>query len=168
MHALYLVSVWLHILAAITWLGGILFIVLVVVPWLRGGGRASAAPFLLETGMRFRNIGWTCFGILLVTGTFNLYVRGVRWHDLPRVEWLRSSFGCAVVLKLLLFTTVLLVSAVHDLVLGPRAVVAVARDPDSAESARLRRQAGRLGRINGMLALALVAVAVVIVRGWPF
>lgn len=69
-HALYLFSVWVHILAATVWIGGMLFLVLVIVPWLRRGGRADPALFLRETGERFRNVGWTCFGLLLVTGTF--------------------------------------------------------------------------------------------------
>jgi putative copper export protein len=168
MHALYLLSVWLHILAAITWFGGLLFIVLVVVPWLRHGGQSGAALFLRETGTRFRNVGWSCFAVVLVTGTFNLYVRGVRFPDFVRAEWLASSFGRAVLVKLLLFVGVLVVSAVHDFVIGPRAVDVLASEPGSAEAARLRRRAGQLGRLNGMLALALVATAVVIVRGWPF
>lgn len=80
MHALYLLSVWVHILAATVWLGGMLFLVLVVVPWLRKGGGTDAAVFLRETGERFRSVGWGCFFVLLITGTFNLWFRGVRSH----------------------------------------------------------------------------------------
>ena len=81
MPALYLLSVWIHILAAMAWIGGMFFLVLVVVPWLRAGNRANAGAFLRETGQRFRSVGWSCFAILTVTGTFNLYARGVRLGD---------------------------------------------------------------------------------------
>ncbi len=81
MRALYLLSVWIHILAATVWIGGMLFLVLVVVPWLRKGKRPDAAVFLRETGTRFRNVGWICFALLAVTGTFNLWMRGVRLSD---------------------------------------------------------------------------------------
>lgn len=168
MYGLYLVSVWLHILAAATWIGGMLFVVVVVVPWLRRGDRAQAATFLRETGVRFRNLGWVCFAILVATGTFNLWIRGVRPGDFLRPEWRASGFGRAVALKLLSFAAVLAVSAVHDFILGPRAALAVERDPRSPESERLRRWASRLGRVNALLALLLVAFAVFIVRGWPF
>jgi putative copper export protein len=165
MHTLYLVSVWLHILAASTWIGGMLFLVLVVVPWLRQKDRANAAAFLRETGNRFRNVGWAAFAVLLLTGTFNLSVRGVRLADFGDAAWRASPFGSSVLLKLTLFSAVLALSAVHDFVVGPRATRAIENAPRSAEAQTLRRYASRLGRANVVLALALVFVAVLLVRG---
>jgi putative copper export protein len=167
MRTLYFVSVWLHILAATIWIGGMLFLVLVVVPWLRRGGRAHAAVLLRETGGRFRNVGWACFVVLAVTGTFNLWIRGVRPGDFLRAEWLESPFGRAVLVKLSLFMLVLATSVVHDFIVGPRATDAIERDARSADAARLRGHASWLGRINVLLALLLLAVAIVLVRGWP-
>lgn len=167
MQALYILSVWLHVLAAITWVGGMFFVVLVVVPWLRRGGRANASVFLRETGVRFRTVGWTCFAIVLTTGTFNLWVRGVRLGDFTQADWRSSPFGQATLLKLGVFVLVLLVSGVHDFSLGPRATIAIAKDPSSTEAERLRRRASVLGRLNTILALALVGLGVILVRGWP-
>jgi uncharacterized membrane protein len=167
MHALYLLSVWLHILAATAWIGGIFFLVLVVVPWLRRGDRSTAGAFLRETGQRFRSVAWVCFGILIATGTFNLWMRGVALSDFARVEWLTSPFGRSVTWKLGVFAVVLGISAYHDFVVGPRATFALERDPRSAEAERLRRRASLLGRFTGLLALLLVALAVTLVRGWP-
>lgn len=168
MHALYLLSVWVHILAATVWIGGMLFLVLVVVPWLRKGGRTDAAAFLRETGTRFRNVAWVCFGLLLVTGTFNLWIRGVRLGDFARADWLRSSFGETVVLKLSAFLLVLLISGVHDFVVGPRATKAIAADARSAKAQVYRRRASVLGRVNVALALILTAAGVMLVRGVPW
>jgi putative copper export protein len=165
MRTLYLISVWAHILATTVWVGGMLFLVLVVVPWLRAGNQASGAAFLSDTGRRFRTIGWVCFGILLATGTFNLWLRGVRLGDFARPEWLGSPLGRIVVLKLALFCAVLLVSGAHDFVVGPRATAAIMRDPRSAQARSLRRFASVLGRTNALLALAIVFVAVMFVRG---
>ncbi len=168
MHALYLFSVWVHILAATVWVGGMLFLVLVVVPWLRKGGRTNAGIFLRETGERFRNVGWVCFGLVLVTGTFNLWVRGVRLSHFASADWLGSPFGKTVVVKLSAFLLVLMVSAVHDFVVGPRATRAIAAGPHSAQAQLERRRASLLGRVNVVLALILVAAGVLLVRGVPW
>lgn len=170
MRLLYLTSVWIHILAATIWIGGLFFIVLVVVPWLRRGGEGAVDPgaFLRDTGERFRSVGWLCFALLLVTGTFNLWLRGVTLDSVTDPSWWTSPFGAAVGLKLAVFGLVVAVSVVHDFVVGPRATRIMRSDPRSDEAARLRRRASLLGRLNGVLALVLVALGVVLVRGWPW
>jgi putative copper export protein len=68
----YVTSVYLHILAAATWVGGIIFLVAVVVPSLKHVDRAAAAPMLRATVFRFRALGWVAFAVLLATGLYNL------------------------------------------------------------------------------------------------
>lgn len=166
-HSIYLLSVTIHILSAMVWIGGMLFLVLVVVPWLRSGAAVDASRFLRETGVRFRNVGWACFGLLLATGTYNLYVRGVRFASFTDDRWLASSYGKVIVLKLTAFAIVLAVSAAHDFYVGPRATDAIARSPASEETTRLRARASKLGRLNAVMGLVLVVLAVLIVRGVP-
>ena len=144
-----------------------MFLVRVVVPWLRSGRREQAALFLRETGERFRTVGWICFAILIATGAFNLSVRGVRLRDLFDLQWYATGFGRALAWKLGLIAVVLVLSAVHDFHFGPRATVALEKDPSSAESRRLRRAASLFGRANLLLALLIFALGVVLVRGWP-
>lgn len=168
MQALYFFSVYLHILSAITWIGGMFFMVLVLVPFLRKGDRATAAKVMREGGTRFRDVGWVCFVLLLITGTFNLYIRGVRLTSFVDPAWLSSDFGRTVLWKLGVFALVVAVSAVHDFILGPMATQAVTADPRSAEAEKLRRRASQLGRVNVLLALVLVALGVSLVRGLPF
>lgn len=168
MRALYIASVYLHILAAVVWIGGMFFLVLVVVPWLRAGNRAAAGRLLRETGIRFRNVGWACFALLLATGVLNLWYRGVRFEHFARPEWVTGPFGQAITWKLGLFAVVLVVSAVHDFRIGPRATRAMEEDPTGPEAQRLRRSASLLGRLNALLALGLVFLGVVLVRGWPW
>lgn len=167
MRWIYLISVWLHVMAAIVWIGGMLFLAMVVVPWLRTGDRARAGVVLRDTGRRFSRIAWVCFALLFGTGLVNLAVRGVRPADLVDAQWLATPFGLAIGLKLLLFVVVLGLSVFHDFRLGPQATAALARDPRAPEAERLRRIASRMGRVNALLALLLVALGVVVVRGWP-
>lgn len=168
MRAWYELAVWLHILSAAVWVGGIAFLVLIVVPWLRRGDTRQAAALLSATGHRFRTIAWICFGVFVVTGSFCLWVRGVRADNFVQIDWLRTPFGSVVVLKLGLFAVIVLISLVHDFLIGPMATKAMEQDPKSNRTHRLRRTATALGRINATLALIIVFVGVMLVRGVPF
>lgn len=167
MHVLYLVSVWLHILAAIVWIGGMFFLTLVVVPWMRQGNRDRGSALLRETGAAFSRIGWACFAVFLVTGTINLWMRGVRFGDFVDPEWLRSPFGATLMVKLGLVAVVVVMSWIHDFRIGPAATEALALDPEGDRALLLRRQASVYGRVNAMLALLIVLLGVVLVRGLP-
>ena len=167
MHTLYLLSVFLHIVAAIIWVGGIAFLVLVLVPWLRRNGKSMAPSFLRDTGLRFRKVGWHCFAVLVLTGSFNLWVRGVSWKSFLDPQWRSSPFGHAVLAKLALFAAILSVSLVHDFMVGPQATRALLAGAPPSYVNGLRTKATVLGRLNGLLALAIVLAAVVLVRGAP-
>jgi putative copper resistance protein D len=166
-HAFYEAVVVLHLIAAMTWLGGMFFLVLVVVPWLRKGDRATAARLLQETGTRFRSVGWACFVTLLATGVMLLDFRGVDLSHFGEAWWRAGPFGSAVLWKLAVFGAILAVSAWHDFSVGPRATRAIQADPKSAEAERLRVLASRLGRLNVALGLVILSLAVILVRGWP-
>lgn len=167
MHALYLLSVWLHVLAAIVWIGGMFFLTLVVVPWMRHGNRDRGSALLRETGPAFSRIGWICFGVFLVTGTINLGMRGVRLGDFVDPGWLRSPFGATLMVKLALVVVVVAMSWIHDFRIGPRATAALEADPGSEQALKLRQQASVYGRVNALLALLIVMLGVVLVRGLP-
>lgn len=168
MHGLFVLSVWLHVLAATVWVGGMFFLVLVVVPFLRREGPEKASAFMHAAGVRFRTIGWVCFFIFLVTGAFNLYFRGVRLTSFVNPAWLGSSYGKLVLTKLALFALIVALSAVHDFIVGPAATRALRLGPGAPEALALRRKASLMGRANALLALAIVLVAVMLVRGFPF
>lgn len=168
MRAFYLLSIWLHILAAAVWIGGMVFLVLVLVPVIRRPeNRAIAAPLIHWTGLRFRWVGWICLGLLILTGTFNLAYRGFGWADLWSGRIFQGPFGSVLGIKLLLVVAILLLSALHDFVIGPRATALWKVNPISPEAISLRRQAAWVGRLNLLLALIVVALGVMLVRGLP-
>jgi uncharacterized membrane protein len=106
--------IWVHLLAAVAWIGGMLFLSLVVVPVL------TRDPFAAERGILFRAIGrrfrllvWTSVLVLLTTGPLLLSLRG---------ESLLEPAGWSVVLRIKLLLVVVLIglTAVHDFWLGPQ------------------------------------------------
>jgi putative copper resistance protein D len=165
-HVLYVLSAWLHILAAAAWIGGMAFLVLVLVQPLRNlEQRDLAARLLSTTGRRFRNVGWACFGILIATGFYNLSVRGITMEMMGRADFWTGPFGSVLGIKLALVVILLAMSVVHDFVIGPRATDAMAAHPRSAEALRLRRWSSLAGRITFLLSLLVVLLGVMLVRG---
>lgn len=182
---LYQLSVFLHILSAVIWIGGMLFLALVVVPVTRGLPPAERATLFGAVGRRFRAVGWVCIGVLLVTGTINAAYRGVTWENLFAAGLWSSPFGTTLALKLGVVLVMLGLSVYHDFVIGPRSVRVLAlavsapgacpggppspaTRPDLiAEAGRLRRQASVVGRLEAILALLVLVLAIMLVRGVP-
>jgi uncharacterized membrane protein len=130
----------LHVLAAVVWIGGMLFIALVLVPVLRGNTDPVARAWLVHlVGSRFRTVGWISLALLLAAGLGNLWMRPYLL-TLPRFQLKLGLVGVALVL-----------SVVHDFVLGPRAG-APGADP------ALRRRASWLARINVLIVLIVVVL----------
>ena len=102
---MYLTMVTLHVLAAVTWIGGnVLFFA--VAPRLRTHPEVPVA--LRELGRTFRVLSWTAFAILLTTGAYFLN-QGWDYRTLP------------LSLKLGLVGIVILFKALHDFWIAPAA-----------------------------------------------
>jgi putative copper export protein len=71
--------------------------------------------------------------------------------------------GCFLLVKLGLVAAILALSGLHDFWIGPRASRALREG--SAQAGRWRAQATWLGRINLLLSLGVLALAVLLVRG---
>lgn len=166
----YQLGVFVHILGAIVWVGGMLFLALVAVPALGPLAGPERARLLAGLGRRFRTVGWIAVALLLVTGLFNSAFRGVTWESLASGRLFESWFGRAFAIKLALVATMLIISVLHDFVVGPASVRALeGADPTTdSDAARLRRQASWLARVNTLLALLVVGLAVALVRGSPW
>jgi copper resistance protein D len=132
----------LHVLAAITWLGGMLFVALVLVPVSRRLGDPAVRTRLFhETGLRFRTVGWVALAVLVATGIVNLVLRpsllvAPRFHA-----------------KLGLVLLALVLALLHDFVLGPRAG-APGADP------RVRVWASWIARVNVLVVIAIVVLGI--------
>jgi uncharacterized membrane protein len=120
------------------WLGGMLFIALVLVPTVRQLGDAGLRTRLLrDSGHRFRSVAWVALAVLVLTGLTNLWLQPSLLPS-PRLHWKLGLVGLALIL-----------SAFHDFVLGPRASL-----PGVDPSARVR--ASWIARVNVLVALVIV------------
>lgn len=122
MHLIYLLSVWLHIIAAVVWIGGTIFLAGVLLPAIRRPEFAQVGvPLIRATAHRFRFVGWLCFGVFVLTGSVNLWFRGIGWTELQSGHFWQGSFGTALASKLILVAVIISLSALHDFFIGPRA-----------------------------------------------
>jgi uncharacterized membrane protein len=143
--AMSLLFRWLHVVAAITWIGGMLFLALVLVPVTRREDPALRARLFHAAGIRFRTIGWIALGVLVATGIGNLWLNPALLA-LPRLH-----------LKLGLVALALILAVVHDFILGPRA-----GKPGASASVRVR--ASWIARVNVLIVLVIVLLGLALLR----
>lgn len=163
MRTLYHVTVFVHVLSAVVWLGG-MFGLAVLAPVLRRAGDPAARQALFQqVGRRFRTVGWACIALLLVTGLAQLGFRGWWGMDVwgSATFWSTDS-GRALAWKLGAVAAMLAIQGVHDFRHGPRAGTL---DPRSEEARAMRRRAALLARLNAALGIVVIWFAVALVRG---
>lgn len=160
---LYYLTVTVHVLAALVWLGGMFALALLAPILRRVGDDATRQRLFQEMGERFRTVGWICIAVLVITGLAQLHFRG--WWG--AAVWGSAAFwssrtGHTLAAKLALVLLMLLIQAVHDLDVGPRAG---RLPPGTPEARALRRRAALLARVNTVLGVVLVYFAVRLARG---
>lgn len=168
-HTLYVASTFVHILAATFWIGSMLFFAVVLIPALRAQGNpALTARLVMAVGPRYRSIGWIALVTLIVTGLLNLHARGISHAMLADPVFWQSAFGQTLEWKLSLFGTVLVLSILHDGLIGPRFRKLVAANGDPASTERYRKIASWMGRLTMILSIVIVLLGVMLVRGRPW
>jgi putative copper export protein len=135
--------VWLHIVAAAAWVGGLLHGSHLVVPALARGDRGA-----LDLLTRGRALAWAALALVVVTGLDNLRRTGLQ------SPWLGG--------KLALVVGILALAAHRDWALLPRAAAAIAAGAAPAGALRGLRLVDRL---LVLLALAVLLLAAGVARG---
>jgi len=70
---LSIILVWIHLIAATFWVGGMLFLSLVAVPLLKKDSDPSSAQRgFINMARRFRTFTWIALALLVITGTILL------------------------------------------------------------------------------------------------
>ena len=157
---MYYTLVVLHILADVTWIGGMIFLSLVLAPLVRG--RKAAPEFMAlfrSAALRFRPIVWVAIAVLLATGPMLLSLRGVQVSS-------PTSWTGIVTVKLMLVALLLLLTLLHDLVFGPQ-VSRVSAIPNSQRTAGERvvfKTARWLPRLSLLIGLAVMIAATMLAR----
>lgn len=162
---MYFWAVFFHILFIAFWLGGMLFTAAVLVPATRGKLSDIRGLLFTELGTRFSRLSWILFPLILITGILALFGKGYRTEMLLTSEfWFSTPYGSRLMSKLGLFSLVMILSGIHDFWLGPKAADLMERNPDDRTTKNFRKATSWIGRINLILALFILFLAVGLVR----
>ena len=148
-----LLPLWLHLLAAVVWLGGLLFESHILFPLLTKKGWTETVASAVS---QFRRVTWTAIVLMVVTGLYNL-------TRLPPIAHLiESGVVTLLALKLFLVVVVLMLSAHRDFGLASRLrrEVAAGKAPDRVLSTILR-----VDRVVLLLGVILLYLGLAISRG---
>jgi uncharacterized membrane protein len=174
---MYQISVFVHLGSAIIWIGGSLFLALVLIPVMRrfapppGSAPVGGPPagMLGAMARRFRLISWVCIILLIATGLYILPTRyGVGVTEFFSVG---GHFMSTLQLKVALVAVVVWLSLIHDFILGPYVNRLIEAMQQGAEPHPrlpiLRRTIVWVARVNVSLTVVIVAVAILMTRGTP-
>lgn len=165
---MYFLNVWIHILAAAIWTGGLIYTAAVVVPYALSHPVEERQRILRALGRRFRWIAWGSIVVLIITGIGNLMLRlspiklsqifNGEMFDPDKVERLIAIW---LPWKLMLVIVMIGLMAFHDIT----SLRAARRYEGSPESAPGNRAGSRAAALATLIAILVLYVSVRLVRG---
>jgi copper resistance protein D len=159
-------SLFIHLLAVITFVGGMAFLAMILVPALREPDlKNSAGPVMRAAARRFGKIGAASVLILIVTGFTNAFAKGYGAVFFSSEFW-KLPYAHLFGTKFVLALAIIAVSMMHIGRRGNRALDAMNSEPAAEMTARLQRSSARSGRINMVLALIAVVLGILMSRSF--
>lgn len=160
MLAFRVLILWLHLLAAVIWIGGLFFQLLVVRPTLN---RAATVREQVRLGLslegRFRAVMWPAVGVVLLTGLYN--VMNLLMATAQAGVSLPTAFVRILGTKLLLVVLMIGLQVVQQLILRPRRIAGL--QAVQPEAAVLPASLVTLQGLSQVLYLLSVILAVAVV-----
>lgn len=165
---MYQLNVFIHILMACIWVGGLIYTAAVVVPYAVKQEPGERQRVLRALGRKFRWIGWGAIILAVITGIGNLSLRtpAVKVGTLFNGEAFKAYYVGDFIAtwlpwKLGLIAVMVLLMIFHDIT-SIRAAKKAGVDPASAPGNALGSAAAGIATL---LALAIIYVSVRLVRG---
>lgn len=152
---------WLHLVAAFTWVGGLIFVNVVLTPAIQP--RGLPPQFVRLMGMeRFRAFAWASIGVLIVTGSYNMVQRLTTPSDL-----VSSPYGLTLLIKIGAVGAMIVITLINSVILRRRITSAPA-GPGGTPPAEMQKLGPRLvilSRLNLVLGLLVIFLAAMLKYG---
>ena len=152
---LSVISNFLHLLATVTWIGGMLFVNLVLMPSLTAIDPPQRGKLMGAIAKRFAILSWGSIVILLVTG--------VIVAPSQSLLNLSTAYGVTLFLKHLAVLAMIVIGVRTAFVIAPKmqSLAPAPGTPPSPAYLNVQKQFSLLARVNmllGVLVLLLVAI----------
>jgi putative copper resistance protein D len=165
---MYQVNVWIHILMAAVWVGGLIYTAAVVVPYAVSRQPDERQRILRGFGRRFRWIGWGSIVVLILTGLGNLTLRysPIRLGQLFNGEAFDPTkvdgfIAIWLPWKLMLVAFMIALMLFHDIT----SIKAARNYTGPADAAPGNRAGSMAAALATLVAIAVLYVSVRLVRG---
>lgn len=154
---------WAHLVAASIWVGGSIFIGVVLAPLLKSisdsvEGRLS---IMIRVGRKFNKIGLPSLIVLIITGIYN----SVGFIVQPSMI-LSTSYGIILLVKIILVVILIVIFAIHIRLIRfeiERKIESKSLFGDNLQ--KLRSKIIMLGRLTVLLSLAILLMAALLHSG---
>ena len=162
-----LITLWLHVIAAVVWVGGNLILAMVIVPHFKHSlPPVQRIQLLTQIGKRFEPIVWGCISVLFFTGIVNIFFA----VDLTSPTALSGAFMRTLLIKIVLFFVLVILTALHSMIFAPRLASAVetldpALEELPPEVKPLRTQMSVISSLMGVVSLLILLAAVALRMG---
>jgi uncharacterized membrane protein len=150
----------LHYIGITTWIGGMIFMMLVLTPAV--GGKGVPPQFLRLMGIdRFRNFAWGSIVLLLVSGLYRL---------VPRLQYqgwelfTMSRYGQLMTIKLIIVAIMVILTAIVSLYMAKKipAMAPAPGEQPSAELMSMQKQFIILSNANLVLGFVILFIMSII------
>ena len=166
MEIIWLLIRWIHVLAAVTWIGGNLTLAMIIVPYFRQNlPPVKRIQLLTQIGKRFEPVVWGCVMILFFTGIGNVFESLGLSSGVEVTAYMRT-----LLIKLLLFIILIILTALHSFVFGPKLTIAIEgldetlnQLPPDVNS--IRKNLSTVSSLMGVVSLLVLLAAVALNMG---
>ncbi|GIU72330.1 MAG: hypothetical protein KatS3mg003_1809 [Candidatus Nitrosocaldaceae archaeon] len=151
--------IWIHLVATSIWVGGSIFIGIVVGPYLRNINMnpKERTIFIVNLGRRFNKIALPSLFILFATGIYNARFFIINGN-------LDSTYGIILIIKVILVISMTLAYIIHVRVLWNRLEDNLDRY-DQASIDKLRGKIINIGRLTVILSVVILLLAAILDSG---
>ena len=160
MKELIIACYWIHLVATVLWIGGIIFIIFIVIPSSGQVLGAESGKLMGEISKRFTPLANYSIILLFVSG---IVLAGLN-NQFSGVRILESNWTMALILKLVLFFSMTAIHFYRGLVLAPKMM----RTTTQTEKTALQKLSINLVKVNFTLGLSvlLLSGAISVFRGF--